>query len=154
MRPTTNPKGYKLVFLTGYRNKHCGWFMIHRLVCSHFGEISEGECFDVNHIDMNPANNHIDNLEYCTHQQNIIKARLINNWKSGRKPGFKLSDKTKAKMAVKKYKKVKAIKGTETLYFDSIENLINHFGIYRKKFNRLVNSYKDLNGYLLRYCKS
>lgn len=44
-------------------------FQVHRLVAEYFiPNIQNKRC--VNHIDGNPSNNHISNLEWCTHQEN------------------------------------------------------------------------------------
>ena len=45
------------------------WFYLHRLIYELFkGPIPQG--YEINHIDQNPHNNHIDNLELMTIQQN------------------------------------------------------------------------------------
>lgn len=56
--------GYKATYLHG--KKH----LVHRLVAKFF--ISNPNQYEeVNHKDRNKSNNHIDNLEWVTHQQNI-----------------------------------------------------------------------------------
>lgn len=41
----------------------------------------------INHKDSNPSNNHVDNLEWCTHAENMQHSAA-----RGRKPGFKGED--------------------------------------------------------------
>lgn len=48
-------------------------YLIHRLVASHFIE-NRNETLEVNHIDGNIYNNHVSNLEYITHLDNIHHA--------------------------------------------------------------------------------
>ena len=52
--------------------------LVHRLVAIHFISPAPEGC-EVNHIDFDPTNNHVSNLEWVTHQQNIIHSidRLV-----------------------------------------------------------------------------
>ena len=56
-------------------------FRVHRLLAMTF--IQNIKCYEyINHIDGNKLNNNLDNLEWCTHLQNMqhaFKNRLINN---------------------------------------------------------------------------
>lgn len=67
---------------------------VHTLVARAFkGERPEG--FDINHIDGDKLNNRADNLEYCSHLENITHAITAGLWDSrkGQKHGrAKLSD--------------------------------------------------------------
>lgn len=63
-----NNKGYLLVCLHNKGKKER--FYIHRLVAQSFID-NPDKLPCVNHIDCNPLNNNVDNLEWCTHQQNI-----------------------------------------------------------------------------------
>ena len=45
-------------------------FSLHRLVAEHFLEKEDGKDY-INHLDANPKNNHVDNLEWCTQSHNI-----------------------------------------------------------------------------------
>jgi hypothetical protein len=148
------PNGYCMVTLT---NTKCGFYRAiytHILVAEHFigPRPNDGyNQYDINHIDMNKANNHYSNLEYITHQQNIIKARNKQPWISGREKGFEQTEETKLKMRLKKLKKCCAYNDTERLNFESIEQLVDTLKTYRKAFNRYVNSHRTLKGYYIRY---
>lgn len=48
--------------------------LVHRLVAFAFiGDGKKGE--EVNHIDYNPTNNHVSNLEWVTHRQNMLHSK-------------------------------------------------------------------------------
>lgn len=64
LTPRVSKKGYQQVTL-----EKCHYY-IHRLVAIHFLEPLEGK-FEVNHLDGNPSNNNVNNLEWCTHQENV-----------------------------------------------------------------------------------
>lgn len=49
-------------------------FRIHRLVLEAFGKPQPAENYEVNHIDGNKANNCLENLEWCTPQENTAHA--------------------------------------------------------------------------------
>lgn len=67
LAPNTVERGYKFVNL-GERGRMRG---IHRLVASAFiGGMPEG--MEVNHIDFNPSNNRLENLEICTEAENKL----------------------------------------------------------------------------------
>lgn len=68
IRQRASELGYKTVGLSkNGKQKH---FSVHRLVGFHFLEKPDGkDC--INHIDANPSNNHVSNLEWCTQSENI-----------------------------------------------------------------------------------
>ena len=123
---------------------------IHSIVADHFLERPAG-VVEINHKDLNKGNNNKDNLEYITHQQNILHARQNKHWVTGFKPGHIISQPTRDKMAAKKYKKVTIYNDNQRINFDSIEELCQYMKTYRKKFNRYVNSCMTLNGFYIRY---
>lgn len=65
-------KGYHCIALI--KDKVTKVFRIHRLVMEHFGEAQPSEEHQVNHIDGNKSNNHIDNLEWVTPKENTLHA--------------------------------------------------------------------------------
>lgn len=80
MKHALNTKGYHFIMLSLNGRKKT--FLVSRLVYQAFiGELIA--CLDVNHIDGNKNNNHVSNLELITRKENIRKAVLTNNIKSG-----------------------------------------------------------------------
>lgn len=51
--------------------------LVHRLVLSAFRPIENSQDFDVNHLDGDKSNNRPENLEWCTHQENIAYGRQV-----------------------------------------------------------------------------
>lgn len=67
---TKSEKGNGYIFVTLWKNNKAKRFLIHRLVAEHFIENPLNKpC--VNHIDENKKNNRFDNLEWCTHKENM-----------------------------------------------------------------------------------
>lgn len=71
MKQKIDKRGYKRVSL--WKDGKCKDWLVHRLVAMAFLEKSEGrDC--VNHIDGNPSNNNLDNLEWCNYLENVEHA--------------------------------------------------------------------------------
>lgn len=68
LKQETTKLNYKRVCL--YRNGSCKKFFVHRLVANAFIPNPHSLPY-VNHIDENPSNNNVDNLEWCTQKYNI-----------------------------------------------------------------------------------
>lgn len=76
-KATPDDDGYPRVSLTD-KNKIEIHHRVHRLVAEHF--ISNPKNLpEVNHIDSNKLNNCVDNLEWCTHLNNVLHAIENNN---------------------------------------------------------------------------
>ena len=78
LKPLINTKGYLYVGLrkNGARKNH----LIHRLVLLAFSPIENSGELMVNHIDSNPLNCRIENLEWCTNRENSV-----HFWRTNRK---------------------------------------------------------------------
>ena len=63
-----NGKGYLQVALSGGGTTK--YYLIHRLVVNAFIP-NPNNYVEVNHIDENKSNNHVDNLEWITHKENM-----------------------------------------------------------------------------------
>lgn len=144
--------GYMYVCLIGH-NKQILRTGAHRIVAYHFisKELYNNPLYEINHKDLDKSNNHVSNLEYVTHQSNILHARSIKTWKSGREMGYRISDKTKQKMSLKKRKKVMLYNDTEQFIYDSITDLCNSISMHHKQFNRLYASNRTINGLSIKY---
>lgn len=101
LKPKIAKDGYVQIVL--YNNNRKTLY-IHRLVASAFLDNPKDKA-EVNHIDNNPSNNRLDNLEWVTHKENM-------EWsvKQGRK---KITDETRRKMEYAKIKKRKPVIGTD-----------------------------------------
>ncbi len=89
LKPVNDGKGYLKVFL--FKNGKRKNFQIHRLVAQTFIPNPDNKpC--VNHIDCNPSNNCINNLEWCTYKENtqyaleLGRMKCIENGKKRSKP--------------------------------------------------------------------
>jgi hypothetical protein len=83
---------YKKVRL--YKDRQRKDFYVHRLVALAFIDNPLNKS-DVNHIDSNPENNMVSNLEWCTHQENMAHASRNNRIN---KEGTKVQHKSTGKI--------------------------------------------------------
>lgn len=77
LKQKTNNKGYKWVVLSlnGVKQN----VLIHRLVATHF--LDNQNCYKVvNHIDENPSNNTVSNLEWCSQSENTKKSTKFHKY--------------------------------------------------------------------------
>lgn len=74
LKPKTKLGGYKMVNLR--KDSNGKMFLVHRLVMIAFVENKNNKPF-VNHIDGNPSNNNLFNLEWCTASENNTHAYRV-----------------------------------------------------------------------------
>lgn len=96
IKPYKNEKGYLRVGLS--KNNKRIIKKMHRLVAETF-LVNPDNLPEVNHIDGNKQNNRVDNLEWCTHQQNVI-----HSWKNNLSK-VKIGSENHASKKVKQYDK-------------------------------------------------
>ncbi|MBR2558612.1 MAG: HNH endonuclease [Methanobrevibacter sp.] len=90
-KPQQYPSGY--LFVSLYQNGKNKMFLLHRLVAEAFIPNPENRpC--VGHYDCNRTNNNVENLYWCTQQENMNNPITIKNISETRK-GMKFSDEHK-----------------------------------------------------------
>jgi hypothetical protein len=70
LKPIVDNRGYQMLWVN-----HKG-YQYHRLVLSNFNPILNWENLHVNHIDCNPLNNQLTNLEWVTVQENNVRKKV------------------------------------------------------------------------------
>lgn len=71
LKPNPDGRGYPMVIFQKRENRKA--WLIHRLVANAFIPNPENKrC--INHIDGDKTNNNVENLEWCTHSENILHA--------------------------------------------------------------------------------
>lgn len=98
VKPYLNNKDYWCINL--YQNSKVYKKQIHRLIAEAFIP-NPLNLPEINHIDGNPKNNAIENLEWCTHKYNIQHA-----WNNGLRKNRSGNESVKRKGASSKYKGV------------------------------------------------
>lgn len=79
LKTSMTTTGYRKVELR--KNKVKKSLKIHRLVAEAFISNEEKKPY-VNHLDSNPLNNNVNNLEWCTQKENMIHSAIFGNHKS------------------------------------------------------------------------
>ena len=64
-------KGNDYLYVNLHKDGISRNFRVHRLVAIHFIPNDDEEKTEVNHIDENKENNHVENLEWCTREYNM-----------------------------------------------------------------------------------
>lgn len=89
LKTTLNNRGYEFIVLKNKNIKQK--FYIHRLVAMHFLENKQNKPF-INHIDCNPLNNKVENLEWVTHLENMQYASKLGRFNKTEQWKNKISD--------------------------------------------------------------
>ncbi len=123
--------GYHYVII--YANSKPKHMLIHRAVASAFLE-NPSDKTEVDHIDRNPKNNHISNLRWASHAENMRNMSIRSDNASGT-PGISFSEE-KQKWRVR-------IQGKHIGYYTDLEDaktareyaMTQHFGSFAPVYN-------------------
>lgn len=162
LKPQLNSCGYILYHLTQEKTEEnrdkprTKIFFAHRLVLITFKGYSDNKYKkEVNHIDHDKLNNHISNLEWVTHSENILKSfqtgQRNSYWKGKIKPPHNLETRIKMSNAKKKPILTTHIQTREQLQFDSVVDAAKHFGVDRKTINRYLKDETRHKAYIFEF---
>lgn len=132
--------GYKTVTL--YKDNKEWIVSVHRLVLMTFDPDANSDTLQVNHIDRNPSNNHISNLEWVTPQENSRYSARTN-------PNFNKRPKSFYVKMGSHGKQVRCVNDGKV--HDSAVEAANYYGI---SVNCVYNRCKDgktVNGFSFEY---
>lgn len=162
LKPKKDKCGYLHVILC--KNGKRKSFLVHRLVAKCFLEPIKGKDI-INHIDENPSNNHVDNLEFCTHEYNMnygtIKERKSEKMKgkmSGENNpmyGKQHTEETKKKMSESLKKPIQQY--TLDMVFicewDSATDVEKELNLNQSSISKCCKNkrYKSVGGFVWRY---
>lgn len=142
LKPCTDKDGYFHIVLC--KNSKTKTFSIHRLVATAFIPNPENKPY-INHLDCNKQNNNVDNLEWCTAQENTIHASK-NSLMKGAENGKKRSKPLIA---------TNITTGEET-YFVSIEDACRKLNVNDSNIIKILKNKphcKTAKGYTFKYAK-
>lgn len=130
--------GYQLARLRNGSDGRAVMIGVHRLVALAFIPNPNEKPF-INHIDCNPGNNQVGNLEWCTQEENLRHSRDLGRmpgpWKGKRTPVAKLSD-----------DQVKAIRAIYAAGGLSLEKVAAKFSVSKRTIHRVIQrrAYADV----------
>lgn len=98
---------------------------VHRLVCETFSSLPTNK--EVNHVDGVKTNNHLDNLQVCSHQENHIHLRQILGKLMGERVGT-------AKLTTNQVVEIRKMRDEGA----SIKEIAKHFDQQVKNIERII----------------
>jgi hypothetical protein len=154
LKPSIQNMGGIYSYMQYYLRKEDGshkWWKAHQLVAHEWlgplpAPLHGIFRYEVDHIDTNKLNNHYSNLEYVTHQENMIRARnRVSGWRYP-KHTAPPSIETRIKMSNAKKKRIRVLYIIgEPQTFESVGETCTALSISRKQFNRIHNRKKEYN---------
>ena len=111
-------------------------FYIHRLVAIHFIPNDDKTKTEVNHIDENKENNHVENLEWCSREYNINYGERTQKTKN------KIKD-----FNIETGKPKRKVRCIETgIVFESINEASRHYNINQSNLIKCLKGRKETCG--------
>ena len=129
-------RGYYVVNLN--KNSIKTYPTVHRLVMLNFNPNDNSDIMQINHIDGNKLNNHIDNLEWCTAKENTIHAYNNGLAKFKDQDGIK---NTSSKLTIEQVNEIR-----KNGKYDSYENISKQYNVSRSTIENVLKNktYKDI----------
>lgn len=136
LKPYIHKDGYLVVRL--YLNKQQKHFFVHRLVAQAFIP-NINNLPIINHLDCNPQNNNVENLEWCTQSQNVQYAYFKNRV-------------NKSLLNKHRERKIVAIKDNKEVVYNSITEACKELKINKSSICDVCKGkYKSTHGYVFKY---
>lgn len=146
LKPVANNNGYVIVCL--YKDGKGKRFTVHRIVAMSFLENSNNYT-EINHKDEDKTNNCVENLEWCTHKQNI------NYGTRNERACKKHSEKTKQKMSVAHSKPVLQIDPVTNKIikeWKSAKEVFEKLGFYQNAISSCcLGKHKTCGGFIWKF---
>lgn len=137
----------KYLYVSIWKNNKHKYCTVHRLIAKTFLVNSFGKDAQVNHIDANPLNNALYNLEYCTAKYNVNHAKKLGHFNLiNAKETIVINTKTKS---TKEFKSAKECR--DYLYNNNVggckdkytyNSLLSTIRAYAKTNKKLVGIYE------------
>lgn len=138
-KPTSNHCGKGYLYVDLYESGRRGRFFVHRLVANAFISNPQNKPY-INHIDGNPHNNSVENLEWCTPIENVEHAsKVIKTMQQYEKAN---------EHRKRKVKMLNKVSGLEVATFESIHEAERHTGI---PSSNIVSCLKGRQSYTKEY---
>lgn len=103
---------------------------VHRIVATCFVP-NLNDYPEVNHIDCDPTNNRWDNLEWCTHQENIAYCVKLGNWVNNTPSHFVIAVNSDT---------------SEVLWFESQSEAARQLGVYTTNITKVTKGKLNKTG--------
>lgn len=129
LKPSRDKSGNGYLFVNLCKNGKRKIYCVHRLVLCNFKLMDNHLDFEVNHIDGNKLNNHINNLEWCTQSENEIHA-----YKIGLKISLKGEDHGRSKLNENNIKEIRILLKNENY---SQRRIAEIFSISQQQISRI-----------------